>query len=197
MNKSLIYSYICELDKELLGVVAYSQFSGIIVSEIVNRALINLHERPEGLESDEKIAKSLISQNIRSFFTPINVAKIIDKFQNWDNRVCYGHRGKRSFSTKDLIEFKLAMDTRSGVNKLEVMMLEAVKNFSFKGKPTGKPTIRLPFVTIIISIIVITLASIGIYTYSINNRYQRINASIVFDNWNGRSIDVYEDIENR
>lgn len=197
MNKALIYLYISELEKELLGILAYHQFAQIIVSEIVNEAIITLHELPGGLATNEKTAKDLIQRNIRSFFSPTNTVKIIDKFQNWDNRVCYGYRGKTPFNTKTLIEFKLATDSSlKQVKNLEHAMLEAVSKYSFKCKQVNKPSNNHSLSAILVGVALIALASVGIYSYSISNRYQRINAYTVFDNWTGKSIDVDKNMEN-
>ena len=196
MNKHSVYSYICELEKELISNMAYQPFSEIIVSEIINHAIITLHELPGGLTTDERTAKDLVLRNIRCFFTPLNISNIVDKFQNWDKRVCYGHRGRHSFDTKTMIEFKLATDSSlQQVKKLEENMLEIVRNFSFKSKPINKSGVRISFVKTLVGIILIVLTLVGIYSYSISNRYQRVNASTVFDNWTGKSIDVYENME--
>lgn len=197
MNKHLVYQHISELEKELLGVLSYEQFAKLIVSEIINQSIIQLHELKGGLITDEKTAKDLILRNIQSFFTPAHIAKVEDKLQNWDNRVCYGHRGKTSSTLKNIIEFRLACDiSRRQVSEMRDTMLHAVRNFTFKSKPTSKQIASTHFIVILAGIILIALVSVGIYSYSVSNRYQRINSDIVFDNWTGESIDVFENLEN-
>ena len=61
MDKNVVYSYICQLEKEMLCVLSYNQFARLIVSEIVNKTLIQLHELKGGLSTDERTAKDLIS----------------------------------------------------------------------------------------------------------------------------------------
>lgn len=198
MDKNVVYSYICQLEKEMLCVLSYNQFARLIVSEIVNKTLIQLHELKGGLSTDERTAKDLISRNIDCFFTPVNLVKVEDKLCNWDNRLCYGFRGMMAITPKDLVEFRIATNTSfKHVEKEKDEILNAVRNFTFKSKPSPYHNkAKQSRILVIISIILIALTSIGIYFYSINNRYQRINADIVFDNWTGKSIDVFENIEN-
>lgn len=196
MNKSLIYSYICQLEKEMLWVLSYNQFARLIVSEIVNETLIQLHELKGGLSTDGKTAKDLICRNINQFYTPVYLSKVEDKLCNWDNRVCYGYRGRFAITPKGLAEFKIATNTSiKHVEKEKEELLNAVRNSNFKSESTSKHNVKQFLLAGIIGTILITLASIGIYCYSISNRYQRINASTVFDNWTGKSINVFENRE--
>lgn len=196
MNKPLIYQYISELEKELLGVLSYRQFAQLIVCEITDQSIIQLHELRGGLITDEKTARDLVLRNIQSFFTPANIVKVEDKLQNWDNRLCYGHRGKISSTLKTIIEFRIACDiSRSQVVEMRDAMLHAVRNFKFRDKPQKVRNVK-PFVVIFVGFFLIALASIGIYSYSISNRYQRVNSEIVFDKWTGKSIYVFDNLEN-
>lgn len=193
MNKYLVYQYISELEKELLGVLSYEQFAQLIVCEVINQSIIQLHELRGGLITDEKTARDLVSRNIQSFFTPANIARVEDKLQNWDNRLCYGVRGKISSTPKDIIEFRIACDiSRNQVIKKREEMLHTVRNFTFRSKPKHERNVKSRF--IITGLILTILVAYGIYSYSISNRYQRINADTVFDNWTGKSIDVYDQI---
>ncbi len=196
MDKHVVYSCICQLEKEMLCALSFNQFARLIVSEIVNETLIQLHELKGGLSTDEKTVKDLICRSIDSFYTPVNLSKVEDKLCNWDNRVCYGHRGRTAITTKSLAEFKIATNTSiKHVEKEKNEMLYAVRNFTFKSKSTNKQNTRLHLFAGIIGAIFIILTSIGIYSYSISNRYQRINASTVFDNWTGKPINVFENRE--
>lgn len=194
MNKQLVYQYISGLEKELLGVLSYEQFAQLIVCEIINQSIIQLHELRGGLITDEKTAKDLVLRNIQSFFTTSNIAKVEDKLQNWDNRLCYGHRGKISPTPKTIIEFRIACDISiNQVIEKRDAMLHAVRNFTFKNEPKHERNAK-SLIVILAGFLLLVLASIGIYSYSISNRYQRINADTVFDKWTGKSIDVYDPI---
>lgn len=74
-------------------------------------------------------------------------------------------------------------------------MTHAVRNHSFKNKTFLKKSMNISLIPIIGGIVIIALISVGIYFYSVSNRYQRINSEIVFDKWTGKSIDVFENME--
>ena len=142
MNKSLIYSYICELEQELFSVIPNNRFKETIVSEIVTGAIVQLHELDNSSKTDEDTAKGLVL-----------------------------------------------------VKEEQTAMTHAVRNHSFKNKTFLKKSMNISLIPIIGGIVIIALISVGIYFYSVSNRYQRINSEIVFDKWTGKSIDVFENME--
>ncbi|MCX4295007.1 MAG: hypothetical protein OSJ56_13230 [Prevotella sp.] len=197
MNKSLIYSYICQLECELFSVIPNNSFKEIIVSEIITGAIVQLHELDNTSKSDEDTAKGLVSMNIQTFYSAKHLPKVEDKYWNWDNRVQYGYKGRIMPTPDNLIRFREAVDyTKPIVAEERMAMTHAVRNCTLAQCNSNKLHFKTSFVLVLIGIIIAVLASIGIYSYSINNRYQRINASTVFDNWTGKPIDVFENMEN-
>lgn len=196
MNKSLIYQYISELDKDLRLLISNNRFNELIIAEIINESIIQTYEMGNSSQSDEETAKGIVAMNIQSFYSPGHLAKVEDKYWNWDNRLQYGFRGRVMSTPDNLIRFRMSVDcTRKEIAEEKDAMLHAVRNFSFKNKPISTPRFGFSLVSKLFAIILIILASVGIYSYSISNRYQRINASTVFDNWTGKSIDVFENME--
>lgn len=194
MNKFLIFQYISELEKDLKALISNNRFNELIIAEIINESLIQAYEISNSSLSDEEAAKGIVAMNIQSFYKPEHLTKVEDKYWNWDNRLQYGFRGRVMTTPDNLIRFRMSVDcTRKEVAEEKDAMLHAIRNFSFKSKPTDRKRITLPILVVILAgIVLLALASIGIYSYSINNRYQRINAETVFDNWTGKSIDVYD-----
>ena len=198
MNKPLIYQYIAELEKDLKSLISNNRFNELILAEIINESLIQIYEAGNSSLSDEETAKGTVALNIQSFYKPEHLTKVEDKYWNWDKRLQYGFRGRVMGTPDNLIRFRMSVDcTRKEIAEEKDAMLHAVRNFSFKDKPTRKTNVKIPLASIIIGITLVVLVVIGIYSYSISNRYQRINAEVVFDNWTGKSIDVFDNMENK
>lgn len=196
MNKSLIYSYICELEQELFSVIPNNRFKETIVSEIVTGAIVQLHELDNSSKTDEDTAKGLVSMNIQSFYSSKHLPKVEDKYWNWENRVQYGWKGRIMPTPDNLIRFRESVDhTKPLVKEEQTAMTHAVRNHSFKNKTFLKKSMNISLIPIIGGIVIIALISVGIYFYSVSNRYQRINSEIVFDKWTGKSIDVFGNME--
>lgn len=194
MNKPLIYQYISELEKELKLLISNNRFNELIIAEIINESIIQVYEIANSSKSDEDTAKGIVSLNIKYFYKAEHLTKVEDKYWNWDNRIQYGFRGRIMATPDNLIRFRMSVDcTRKEVEEEREAMLHAVRNFSFKNKPTKKQGVRFPLIGWIVGIVLILLTSIGIYSYSISHRYQRINVDTVFDNWTGRSIYIYDE----
>lgn len=197
MNKSQIYEYICQLEHELYSVIHNNRFKDIIVSEIITGAIVQLHELDNSSKSDEDTAKGLVSMNIQTFYSKKHLPKVEDKYWNWENRVQYGYKGRIMPTPDNLIRFREAVDyTNPIVEEERMAMTHAVKNCTLEHHFSNKPHFNSSLVLVVIGFIILVLTSIGIYSYSINHRYQRINADIVFDNWTGKPIYVFEDLEN-
>ena len=196
MNKSLIYSYICELEQELFSVIPNNRFKETIDSEIVTGAIVQLHELDNSSKTDEDTAKGLVSMNIQSFYSSKHLPKVEDKYWNWENRVQYGWKGRIMPTPDNLIRFRESVEhTKPLVKEEQMAMTHAVRNHSFKNKTFLKKSMNISLIPIIGGIVIIALISVGIYFYSVSNRYQRINSEIVFDKWTGKSIDVFENME--
>ena len=196
MNKSLIYSYICELEQELFSVIPNNRFKETIVSEIVTGAIVQLHELDNSSKTDEDTAKGLVSMKIQSFYSSKHLPKVEDKYWNWENRVQYGWKGRIMPTPDNLIRFRESVEhTKPLVKEEQMAMTHAVRNHSFKNKTFLKKSMNISLIPIIGGIVIIALISVGIYFYSVSNRYQRINSEIVFDKWTGKSIDVFENME--
>lgn len=196
MNKCLIFQYISELERDLKLLISNNRFNELILAEIINESLIQVYEMGNSSLSDEETAKGIVAMNIQSFYTAKSIVNVEDKYWNWDKRVQYGFRGRIIATPDNLLRFRMAVDcTRKEIAQERDAMLHAVKNFTFKNKPAIKRRWGVYWIAGIVGVILVALMAIGIYSYSISNRYQRINARIVFDNWTGRSIDVIENKE--
>lgn len=196
MNKYLIYQYLSELEKDLKKLISNNRFNELIIAEIINKSLIEAFEIGDSSRSDEDTAKGIVAMNVQSFYTPKHLAKVEDKYWNWDNRLQYGFRGRVMATPDNLIRFRMSVDcTRKEVEEEKNAMLHAVRNFTFRSEPKHERNAKSLF-AIIAGLILTLLAAVGIYSYSISNRYQRINAYTVFDNWTGKSIDVDKNMEN-
>ena len=67
MNKQLIYSYICEIEADLKDLIQNNRFSELIICEIINEAIIQIHEIGNSSMSDEETAKGGSSPKYRIF----------------------------------------------------------------------------------------------------------------------------------
>jgi hypothetical protein len=194
MNKPFIFQYIAELEQDLKKLISNNRFSELIIAEIINESIIQAYEMGNSSLSDEETAKGIVAMNIQYFYKPEHLAKVEDKYWNWDNRLQYGFRGRIMTTPDNLIRFRMSVDsTRKEVAEEKDAMLHAVRNFTFRIKPKRERNAK-SLIAILAGFMLIVLASIGIYSYSISNRYQRINADTVFDKWTGKSIDVYDPI---
>lgn len=195
MDKSIVYSYICELEKELKSVTINNRFSDLIVSEIINSSIIDLHEIDNSSQSDEKTAKGIVSLNIERFYSPKRLVQIEDKFWNWENRLQYGFRGRILATPENKIRFRTAVDTtrKEVVNECSAMK-HVVSNYSFDKlqKQIHAPKLSNFKIWGVIAIVLLLIG--GIWIYALNSRYQKMNNEIVFDKWTGNSIDVFERI---
>lgn len=193
MNKSLIYTFICELEQELKELLSNNRFSELILCEIINDAIITIHEVDNSSKSDEDTAKGFVILSIERFYTPKYLQAVEDKYWNWDKRLHHGFRGRILPTPDNLLRFRMSVDTtRKEVDMEKKAMLHAVSTHDFKSKIRKYGNIKLNIYKIIISIAVFLLIAISIVFYALNNRYLRMDEEIVFDKWTGKNINVFE-----
>ena len=193
MNKSLIYTFICELEQDLKKLLSNNRFSDIILCEIINDAIITMHEVDNSSKSDEDTAKGFVVLGIERFYTPKYLQAVEDKYWNWDKRLHYGFRGRILPTPDNLLRFRMSVDTtRKEVDMEKKAMLHAVNTHDFKNKSRKFGNIKLNIYKIIISIAAFLLIAISIVFYALNNRYLRMDEEIVFDKWTGKNINVFE-----
>ena len=193
MNKSLIYTFICELEQDLKKLLSNNRFSDIILCEIINDAIITMHEVDNSSKSDEDTAKGFVVLSIERFYTPKYLQAVEDKYWNWDKRLHYGFRGRILPTPDNLLRFRMSVDTtRKEVDMEKKAMLHAVNTHDFENKSRKFGNIKLNIYKIIISIAAFLLIAISIVFYALNNRYLRMDEEIVFDKWTGKNINVFE-----
>ena len=193
MNKSLIYTFICELEQELKELLSNNRFSELILCEIINDAIITMHEVGNSSKSDEDTAKGFVILSIERFYTPKYLQAVEDKYWNWDKRLHHGFRGRILPTPDNLLRFRMSVDTtRKEVDMEKKAMLHAVSTHDFKSKIRKYGNIKLNIYKIIISVAVFLLIAISIVFYALNNRYLRMDEEIVFDKWTGKNINVVE-----
>lgn len=193
MNKSLIYTFICELEQDLKKLLSNNRFSELILCEIINDAIITMHEVDNSSKSDEDTAKGFVILSIERFYTPKYLQAVEDKYWNWDKRLHHGFRGRILPTPDNLLRFRMSVDTtRKEVDMEKKAMLHAVSTHDFKSKIRKYGNIKLNIYKIIISIAVFLLIAINIVFYALNNRYLRMDEEIVFDKWTGKNINVFE-----
>lgn len=193
MNKSLIYTFICELEQELKELLSNNRFSELILCEIINDAIITMHEVDNSSKSDEDTAKGFVILSIERFYTPKYLQAVEDKYWNWDKRLHHGFRGRILPAPDNLLRFRMSVDTtRKEVDMEKKAMLHAVSTHDFKSKIRKYGNIKLNIYKIIISVAVFLLIAISIVFYALNNRYLRMDEEIVFDKWTGKNINVFE-----
>ena len=193
MNKSLIYTFICELEQDLKKLLSNNRFSDIILCEIINDAIITMHEVDNSSKSDEDTAKGFVVLSIERFYTPKYLQAVEDKYWNWDKHLHYGFRGRILPTPDNLLRFRMSVDTtRKEVDMEKKAMLHAVNTHDFKNKSRKFGNIKLNIYKIIISIAAFLLIAISIVFYALNNRYLRMDEEIVFDKWTGKNINVFE-----
>lgn len=193
MNKSLIYTFICELEQELKELLSNNRFSELILCEIINDAIITMHEVGNSSKSDEETAKGFVILSIERFYTPKYLQAVEDKYWNWDKRLHHGFRGRILPTPDNLLRFRMSVDTtRKEVDMEKKAMLHAVSTHDFKSKIRKYGNIKFNIYKIIISIAAFLLIAISIVFYALNNRYLRMDEEIVFDKWTGKNINVFE-----
>jgi hypothetical protein len=158
MNKSLIYTFICELEQELKELLSNNRFSELILCEIINDAIITMHEVDNSSKSDEDTAKGFVILSIERFYTPKYLQAVEDKYWNWDKRLHHGFRGRILPTPDNLLRFRMSVDTtRKEVDMEKKAMLHAVSTHDFKSKIRKYGNIKLNIYKIIISIAVFLL----------------------------------------
>ncbi len=141
MNKQVVYSCISEIEQGLKELVSNNRFSDLIVCEIINDAIIMMHELDNSSKSDEETAKGLVTMSIDSFYTPKYLQAVEDKYWNWDKRLHYGFRGRIMETPDNLMRFRMAVDiTRKQVLEEKNAMLHAVRNHTFKNNESSSYT---------------------------------------------------------
>lgn len=193
MNKSHIYTFICELEQELKELLSNNRFSELILCEVINDAIITMHEVDNSSKSDEDTAKGFVVLSIERFYTPKYLQAVEDKYWNWDKRLHHGFRGRILPTPDNLLRFRMSVDTtRKEVDMEKKAMLHAVSTHDFKSKIRKYGNIKPNIYKIIISIAIFLLIAINIVFYALNNRYLRMDEEIVFDKWTGKNINVFE-----
>lgn len=193
MNKSLIYTFICELEQELKELLSNNRFSELILCEVINDAIITMHEVDNSSKSDEDTAKGFVVLSIERFYSPKYLQAVEDKYWNWDKRLHHGFRGRILPTPDNLLRFRMSVDTtRKEVDMEKKAMLHAVSTHDFKSKIRKYGNIKPNIYKIIISIAIFLLIAINIVFYALNNRYLRMDEEIVFDKWTGKNINVFE-----
>lgn len=196
MNKQLVFQYIAELEKELLSLISNNRFRELIISEIINESIIVAYELSSSSKSDEETAKGIVAMYIQSFYEPKHLAKVEDKF--WNNRLQYGFRGRIMTTPDNLIRFRMSVDcTRKDVSEERAAMLHAVSNYRFENLSQKHHSTPLFSSRMFLWILFAIIAILSVYAYAASNRFQRINQDIVFDSWTGKSIDVFESLNDK
>lgn len=196
MNKQVVYSCISEIEQDLKELVSNNRFSNLIVCEIINDAIIMMHELDNSSKSDEDTAKGLVTMSIQSFYTPKYLQAVEDKYWNWDKRLHYGFRGRIIPTPDNLLRFRMTVDTtRKEVEMEKNAMLHAVSTHDFKNKSRKHGNTKLNVSQTIIGIVISLLVTFSIGFYALNNRYLRVNRAVVLDKWTGKNINVYKDIQ--
>ena len=179
MNKQQIYSYICEIEADLKDLIQNNRFSELIVSEIINESIIEIHEIGNSSMSDEETARGIVALNIESFYNPKHLLKVEDKYWHWDERLQYGFRGRIMATPDNLMRFRMAVDTtRKEVKEEMNAMLHAVRNASFncrKSKCVSVPTAW--------RLIILACVFIYAFLYAYQHRYMYVGSGAVMDTW--------------
>ena len=185
MNKQLIYSYICEIEADLKDLIQNNRFSELIICEIINEAIIQIHEIGNSSMSDEETARGVVARNIESFYKPKHLLKVEDKYWNWDERLQYGFRGRIMATPDNLMRFRMAVDTtRKEVKEEMNAMLHAVRNASFNPKTKCRKSKRIS-VSTAWRLIILVCVFIYAFLYAYQHRYMRMQGVTVMDTWKG------------
>ena len=185
MNKQQIYSYICEIEADLKDLIQNNRFSELIICEIINETIIQIHEMGNSSMSDEETAKGVVALNIESFYNPKHLLKIEDKYWHWDERLQYGFRGRIMATPDNLMRFRMAVDTtRKEVKEEMNAMLHAVRNASFNPK-TKCRTSKCVSVPTPWRLIILVCVFIYAFLYAYQHRYMRMGDDAVMDTWKG------------
>ena len=185
MNKQLIYSYICEIEADLKDLIQNNRFSELIICEIINEAIIQIHEIGNSSMSDEETAKGVVARNIESFYKPKHLLKVEDKYWNWDERLQYGFRGRIIATPDNLMRFRMAVDiTRKEVKEEMNAMLHAVRNASFNPKTKYRKS-KYVSVSTAWRLVILVCVFIYAFLYAYQHRYMRMQGAAVMDTWKG------------
>lgn len=185
MNKQLIYSYICEIEADLKDLIQNNRFSELIICEIINEAIIQIHEIGNSSMSDEETAKGVVARNIESFYKPKHLLKVEDKYWNWDERLQYGFRGRIMATPDNLMRFRMAVDiTRKEVKEEMNAMLHAVRNASFNPKTKCRKS-KYVSVSTAWRLVILVCVFIYAFLYAYQHRYMRMQGAAVMDTWKG------------
>lgn len=187
MNKHLIYDYICEIETDLHDILSHNRFANLIICEIVDDAIIGLHEVDSSSLTDEETAKGFVTMSVNKFYTQNHLVKVEDKYWNYDNRLSYGYRGRILATPDNLIRFRNAVDlTRKEVVNEKDAMLHAVKNFEFKTvkmKHSPSSTLKNNFLSKSLAIIAVLFLLIICVSYALQHRYTKISGPYILDTW--------------
>lgn len=185
MNKQQIYSYICEIEADLKNLIQNNRFSELIICEIINEAIIQIHEIDNSSMSDEETAKGVVARNIESFYKPKHLLKVEDKYWHWDERLQYGFRGRIMATPDNLMRFRMAVDTtRKEVKEEMNAMLHAVRNASFNPKTKCRKR-KCVSVSTAWRLIILVCVFIYAFLYAYQHRYMKMGDDAVMDTWKG------------
>lgn len=183
MNKQQIYSYVCEIEADLKDLIQNNRFSELIVSEIINESIIEVHEIDNSSMSDEETARGIVALNIESFYNPKHLLKVEDKYWHWDERLQYGFRGRIMATPDNLMRFRMAVDTtRKEVKEEMNAMLHAVRNASFNSKTKCRKS-KCVSVPTAWRLIILACVFIYAFLYAYQHRYMYVGSGAVMDTW--------------
>lgn len=183
MNKQQIYSYVCEIEADLKDLIQNNRFSELIVSEIINESIIEVHEIDNSSMSDEETARGIVALNIESFYNPKHLLKVEDKYWHWDERLQYGFRGRIMATPDNLMRFRMAVDTtRKEVKEEMNAMLHAVRNASFNSKTKCRKS-KCVYVPTAWRLIILACFFIYAFLYAYQHRYMCVGSGAIMDTW--------------
>ena len=183
MNKQQIYSYVCEIEADLKDLIQNNRFSELIVSEIINESIIEVHEIDNSSMSDEETARGIVALNIESFYNPKHLLKVEDKYWHWDERLQYGFRGRIMATPDNLMRFRMAVDTtRKEVKEEMNAMLHAVRNASFNSKTKCRKS-KCVSVPTAWRLIILACFFIYAFLYAYQHRYMCVGSGAIMDTW--------------
>lgn len=186
MNKGKVFDYISQLEKEMLLILQGHPYKDLVVAEILNSATVDIREISTSNFSDGMTAKNMVSMQIKQFYEPKNISKVVMKY--WNDQLTYGFT--RVNPTKEnLIRFRESVDiSKPKVVEQKYALIHCVENFKFVNNSSPMIFSAYPSLRIVAKVLCVLCLFVLAYLFALNGRYHYFSSGVAIDKWTHKII---------
>lgn len=190
MTKSIIFDQISQMENSFSSILKEYPFKDLIINEILNSSIIAIRELDKSSFNDLDTSKRMVRMQIKKFFEPKNVQKLVNKY--WNDGAIQGFTYINS-TKENLLKFRQNVDINNPkvieiMNRLMNMIDEFVPKIqSSEVKSTFKYSAMIKVSIVLLGIVLAFM----LYLNALNHRYKYIDDyEQMFDNWSGKFISI-------